>query len=188
MAKTVHVPLQWKAIDWLPEETWKKSLVPKLENEGIRIPDLKRSVYIIRLNGDFAVDYHRGESPCVYVGEGNFYSRIMQHKSWVREIRELVGKFSFQVCIATPRVKNNSEAYLDTEAALLQRFAFHFHTAPLWNKQFEARRCEHYEYSEKQLDYGLCKRSGAKYKWAIRPMKSSLFYDSYQKTRFEIPL
>lgn len=184
MATSVHVPLDWKTIDWLPDETWKRDLIPKLEQAGISPIELKRSVYVIRLNGEFAVDYAKGESPTIYVGEGNFYSRISSHKVWVKEIRELVGKFSFQVCIATPRVKNNPDAYLDTEAALLDRFGVLFRTAPLWNKQFETRRCEHYEYSERQLDFALRKRSGTKYKWAIRPMRSCSFYASYEKTKY----
>lgn len=185
MPKPAHVPLHWKMIDWLPEDTYKKHLVPKLEEVGIKPVDLKRSVYVIRLNGNYAIDYANGESPTIYVGGGNFFTRIDNHKSWVREIRDLVGPFSFQVCIATPRVKNNFEAYLDAEAAIWDRFGELFKTAPLWNKQFENRRCEHYEYSQQQIDYVLRKRSGAKYKWAIRPMKASMFYSAYNKTSFE---
>jgi hypothetical protein len=182
MAKTVHIPLDWTTIAWMPDETWQKNVVPKLNSAGMNPRDISRSVYVIRLNGDFAVDYGKGESPAVYVGEGNFATRINSHKTWVNEIKELVGDFTFQVCIATPRVKNNAEAYLDTEAALLHRFGQLFGTAPLWNKQFETRRCEHYEYSERSLDFALRKRSGAKYKWAIRPMRACIFHEAYQKT------
>lgn len=182
MVGTVHVPLNWATIKWLPEEKWVKDVAPKLSLAGLDIKNISRSVYVIRLNGDIAVEYEWGQSPVVYVGEGNFVSRIASHKTWVNEIRDLVGEFDFEVCVATPRVKNNGFAYLDAEAALLERFGELYGTAPLWNKQFETRRCEHYQYSSKQLNYALRQRSGMRYKWAIRPMRSSSFFDAYEKT------
>ena len=182
MRQTVHVALNWSAIDWHPDDTWKKATLPKLIAAGVNPKDIKRSVYVIRLNGDYAIQYPNGETPAVYVGEGNFSSRINSHRTWVTEIKELVGQFSFQVCIATPRVQKNENAYLDCEAVLLERFGAKFHSAPLWNKQFEKRKFPHHVYSQKQVDDALCKRSGAKYKWALMPMRSSPFYRSYGKT------
>jgi hypothetical protein len=101
---------------------------------------------------------------------------------WARELEELVGDFSFQVCVATPRVKKQPKAYLDCEAVVLKRFGDRFGSAPLWNKQFERRRFRHHEYSTRKVDYVIGKRSGAKYQWALQPLKSSSFYDSYHKT------
>jgi hypothetical protein len=80
MAAKVHVPLNWATIDWMPDETWKKEVVPKLVSAGLNPRDIFRSVYTIRLNGEFAIDYKCGESPTVYIGEGNFFSRIASHK------------------------------------------------------------------------------------------------------------
>jgi hypothetical protein len=178
----VHIPLSWTKIDWLPHETWKKDTLPKLINAGIKnSADLKRCVYVIRLNGDYCIQYPNGESPTLYVGEGNFSQRITAHRLWVRELKELVGDFSFQIRIAIPRVKNNPTAYLDSEAVLLNRFGELFGSAPLWNKQFESRRCD-YSYSQSQLDQALCKGSGSKYKWAIRPLKASPFYEEFMRT------
>lgn len=177
----VHVALSWKRIDWLPHETWKKQTLPRVEAAGLKLKDLKRSVYVIRLNGNFCIDYPKGTSPTLYVGEGNFNQRINSHRKWVSELEELVGKFSFQVCIAVPRVKNNDEAYLDAEAAILGRFGERFGTAPLWNKQFESRR-RNYNYAINSIDNAICKRSGAKYEWAMRPMKSSPFYSDFMRT------
>jgi hypothetical protein len=79
-------------------------------------------------------------------------------------------------------VKNQPNTYLDCEAALLHRFGERFGTAPLWNKQFERRRFEHHHYSREKLDYVLGKRSGSRYLWALKPMRSSPFYSSYLKT------
>jgi hypothetical protein len=177
----VNVALSWKRIDWMPRETWKKDILRKLTAVGIKPADLKRSVYVIRLNGDFCIDYPRGQSPTIYIGEGNFSQRINSHRAWVSELEELVGDFAFQVRIATPRVKNNAEAYLDCEAALLKRFGERFGTAPLWNKQYESRR-NNYMYNKKQVDQAICKGSGARYKWAIKPMRSSIFYDNFRRT------
>lgn len=177
----VSVALKWHRVEWMPDDTWKKATLPKVIAAGVDPDELKRSVYVIRLNGDFCVQYPRGESPAVYVGEGNFAQRINAHRQWVSGLRELVGDFSFQVCIGIPRVRNNPKAYLDTEAALIERFAHLFGSAPLWNKQFEGRR-NGYSYSTRQVDEALCKRSGAKYKWAIKPMKSSPFYRNYVRT------
>lgn len=177
----VHVSLAWHRIDWLPHETWGKGTLPKILATGLKKVDLKRIVYVIRLNGDYCIDYPKGTSPALYVGEGNFGERITKHREWVSELTELVGVFSFQVCIAVPRVRKNANAYLDAEAAILQRFGVLFGTAPLWNKQFEVRR-NNYEYSHRSIDQAICKRSGAKYKWAIKPMKSSPFYPNFVRT------
>ena len=177
MPQPVHVP-----IDWSPSDTWKGTTLPALIAKGANPKLIKRCVYVIRLDGNFCVRYPKGESPVVYVGEGKFGGRITSHRKWAAELEELVQKSSFQVCVASPRVRNNEDAYRDCEAALLQRFAKKFHSAPLWNKQFEKRRFLHYQYSQRQLDYALCKRSGAKYKWAIQPMRASMFYGTYGRT------
>lgn len=182
MPRLVHVALSWTVIEWKPVDTWKKITLPALIAAGAKSALIDRSVYVIRLNGNFAIQYPKGESPTVYIGEGNFSSRITMHRKWAAELKELVGDFSFQVCLATPRVQNNDLTYKDCESVLLGRFGQRFKSAPLWNKQFEKRKFPHHTYSAKQLDYAICKRSGAKYEWAIRPMPSSSFWRSYGKT------
>lgn len=177
----VNVALDWKRIDWMPNETWKKNILPKLEAVGLKPADLKRSVYVIRLNGDFCIQYPLRQSPTIYIGEGNFAQRINSHRPWVTELEKLVGDFAFQVRIAIPRVNNSPDAYLDCEAALIARFGDLFGTAPLWNKQYESRR-HGYLYNQKQVDQAICKGSGAKYKWAIAPMRSSTFYANFRRT------
>jgi len=178
----VTVPLIWTCVEWHPDETWGKTLLPRLVERGADKNRLDRSVYVVRLAGNFAISYPAGESPVAYVGEGSFGSRISSHKKWARLLEELVGEFMFEVCVATPRIKNQENTYLDCEAVLLQRFGERFGSAPLWNKQFERRRFPHHQYSRDKLDYVLGKRSGAKYHWALKPMKSSPFYQSYLKT------
>lgn len=179
---SVHVALDWERLDWMPDDNWAEDTLPALKKLGLNSTSLERSVYVIRLNGNYCIDYPKDTSPTVYVGEGNFHQRIRQHREWVTELKELVGDFSFQVCIAVPRVKNNPDAYRDAEAAILDRFAERYGSAPLWNKQFESRLCPHYEYAEKSINDVINKRSGSRYEWALRPMKSSKFHYYYEKT------
>lgn len=169
-------------MDWLPHETWRTDLLPRLINHGANEADMTRSVYAIRLAGNFSIKYPRGDSPTVYLGEGSFGSRIMSHRKWASLLVDLVGQFAFQVCVATPRVKKQPKTYLDCEAALLQRFGERYGTAPLWNKQFERRRFTHHTYSQEKLDYVLGKRRGSRYEWALQPLKASPFYDNYHRT------
>jgi hypothetical protein len=179
---TVHVALDWQRINWMPTDSWSKKTLLELELLGIKSVDLERAVYVIRLNGEFCIDYPYGTSPTVYVGEGNFRQRILKHKEWIEELKHLVGDFSFQVCIAVPRVKKSFYAYKDAEALILEKFGTQYGSAPLWNKQFETRCCPHYEYSEKSINDVIGKRSGSRYEWALRPMNSSPFYYYFNKT------
>jgi len=128
-----NVALNWHRIDWNPNETWRRTTLPKISQAGINEADLERSVYVLRLNGNFCIQYPNGQSPTLYIGEGRFSQRISAHRTWVTELQELVGDFSFQVCIAIPRVRNSAETYRDCEAALIDRFADLFGSAPMWN-------------------------------------------------------
>lgn len=139
----VHVPLDCKRIDWLPHETWTKETLPKLEAVGIKANDLRRCVYVIRLNGDYCIEYPGGTSPTLYVGQGNFKHRITRHRTWITGLKDLVGDFEFQLCITLPRVQKCENAYLDAEAAILDRFAERYRSAPLWNKRFQNRLYDH---------------------------------------------
>ena len=177
----VNVALNWHRFDWDPDETWRKATLPKLAALDISEKDLARSVYVLRLNGNFCIQYPWGQSPTLYIGEGRFSQRINAHRSWVTELEELVGDFSFQVCVAMPRVRNSPETYRDCEAALIHRFRERFGSAPMWNKQNESRLFD-YAYNQRQMDQALCKRSGARSKWAVAPMPSSGFYKNFVRT------
>lgn len=177
----VYVDLNWQKIDWKPSDTWAKDTVPKLKECGLKLGELRRSVYVIRLNGNYCIHYPKGQSPAIYIGEGRFSQRIYSHRSWVKELEDLVRNFSFEIRVAVPRVRNSEDAYKDAEAALLIQFAAKFGSAPLWNKQFENRLFDHYEYRCNEMDSAICKGGGKKYKWEIKPMKASMFYKSYNQ-------
>jgi hypothetical protein len=180
--KNIHVAIDWCRLKWQPGDTWNKVVLPRLKKTKIEESKLHKSVYVIRLNGEYAIDYPKKESPVLYIGEGNFNSRLSKHKGWISELKTLVGDFSFEICIATPRVRKSEYAYRDCEAALLDRFGNVYGSAPLWNKQYETRTCPHYEYSAKKMDEALGKRSGSRYLWAVKPMRSSAFYANFIKT------
>ncbi|MDQ7735446.1 hypothetical protein QT231_22320 [Halomonas sp. SpR1] len=182
MQKIITVPLSWTCVSWHPSESWSKDVKPRLIEKGANENYLNRSVYVIRLAGKFAISYPGGDSPTIYVGEGSVGLRISSHRKWANKLTDLIGDYDFQICVATPRVKNQPDTYLDCEAAVLQRFGERFGTAPLWNKQFERRRFLHHHYSQDKLDYVIGIRRGARYHWALKPMKSSFFHDSYYRT------
>jgi len=175
MPKTIK--LEWKWIEWNVGETWGKHIVPKLEDVDISTDTLVKSVYVIRANGRFVIEYPKGISPTLYIGEGNFESRITQHKNWLKEFSNIVHQFPFLIAIATPRVQNSPDAYRDLEAALLDEFAKKFGSAPLMNKQFENRIKDYiYEGLRKPLTVG---KGAKKYLWAIKPLKRCVFYKAY---------
>lgn len=178
----VSVSLIWHRLDWRPKEN-PVALVDQLHALGVGREDLFRSVYVIRLNGNFCIQYPNGTSPTVYVGEGDFPVRIKKHAEWLKGLSDELMGDSFQVCVALPRVRKNENAYMDTEAVLIQRFIQMFGIAPLWNKQKENRKFDHHEYVLREIDEALCKRSGSKYKWAVMPLKSSQFFSSFPKGR-----
>jgi len=176
------IKVKWKYIDLCSDDTWVKDILPKLEAHGLSEDDLTRAVYVIRTNGHFAIDYPIKPSPTLYIGEGNFKIRISSHKSWLKELTDLVGEFPIEVALAIPRARNNVLMYKDMEADLLHQFKFMHGLAPFLNKQMEYPRCEHeYDpYSEfvKPLQIG----KGNRIPWALSPLPSNPHYDNYWKT------
>lgn len=179
----VDVALRWHKIDWRPGDTWKKQTLRKLMACGLKVIDLRRSVYVIRLNGDYCIQYDRGQSPTIYIGEGSFSQRINSHRLWVGELEDLVKDFSFQIRIAVPRIKNSPLTYKDCEAALLERFGDKFGSVPLFNKQFKSRLFNSYIYNQKQIDQAICIGKGTRYKWELKPMRASRFYKVWHRGR-----
>lgn len=179
---SLKVKISWQWIEWNVGYTWKKDILPQLEENGLSEEQLVRCVYVIRANWTFAINYPEGISPTLYIGEGNFKNRIIQHKNWFRGLIELVGEFPFQIGVCIPRVKNNYEAYKDLEAALLIEFKDIYGCAPLKNKQMETRKSD-YDYQPKSEFRGsIMIGKGVRYYWAIEPMKSNEFYEDYFKT------
>lgn len=173
------VELNWYWISWNTEQTWSET-EQKLLEADVNINELSRSIYIIRLNGNFCVNYSTGKSPCVYIGEGNFKERLTSHKGrWLPDLGELSDS-EFLIYIAVPRVKNAIDTYRDCEAATIERFKEKFGCLPLWNKQNEKRIYSHkYPYEEIDKIIGIGK--GVRYLWAVEPMPASPYYAAFNK-------
>ncbi|CAH8234037.1 hypothetical protein VAE308_570001 [Vibrio aestuarianus] len=73
--------IEWSYIEWDLEYNWNEDIVPQLVELGITEEQLNRAVYVIRCNDDFAIDYPNKPSMTLYIGEGNFKNRIIQHKN-----------------------------------------------------------------------------------------------------------
>lgn len=152
-----------------------------LREEGLRPKDIKRCVYVLRINGIMAVSYPKGVSPVVYIGEGALNARLQQHKKWLKGLLPLVEHYQFELGIAVPRVNGASSAYKDLEAVLLEGFARLYGSAPLRNKQFERRRYQH-TYFKKDINEALKLGKGMRFHWAVEPMRASGYRAAYVQT------
>lgn len=178
----VKVEIGWNWIEWNNGDTWAKNVFPRLCELGMSEEMLERCVYIIRVNGIFAVDYPKGVSSTIYVGQGNFKNRMTQHKNWLSGLSQLVKEFSFKIGVCIPRVRNSYYAYQDLEAVVIQEFKDIYGCAPLKNGKLESSFCD-YEY----VPQGVIRRAimgghGKRPSWAIRPTRHNEFYDRYYKT------
>ena len=176
------IKIKWAYIEWDVGFTWAKDIVPQIQECKLNITDLNRAVYIIRTKGNFAIDYPKLPSPTLYIGEGDFRARISRHKTWLKELRELVGEFPFEIAIAIPRAKNNVFMYKEMEADLLHEFKSIYGVTPLLNKQLEYHNKEHTYLPYKEFIRPLQIGRGKRIAWGLRPLPSNRQYDNYWKT------
>lgn len=177
----IKAPLVWGWLKWKPGYTWTKNIVPQLQKAKIDVKNLDRCVYVIRVNGIFAISYPKKASPVIYIGEGSFQQRLSCHKDWLGDMGNLVHDYSFEIGVAMPRVKNSPDTYKDCEAALILKFREMHGAAPIANRRIE-KRMFNYEYSERGVKEALQIGKGVRYHWAIRPMRASGLYKDYHKT------
>jgi hypothetical protein len=76
----IQVRISWKWLDWTPGDTWAKNIIPQLSQQGLSEEQLDRCVYVAHANGLFAIKYPKRISPTLYIGEGNFKNRMIQHQ------------------------------------------------------------------------------------------------------------
>jgi len=172
-----QVEIDWMWLTWKPGYTWAKNIIPQLAELEIEEGQLDRCVYVIRANGLFAIQYPNGISPTLYIGEGNFKNRMIQHKNWLEPLIDLVGDFEFMIGLCIPRVQNSYYAYQDFEAALLIEFKSIYGCAPLKNSQMENRQKEYEYIPQEKVRSAIMIGRGIRYHWAIQPMKSSPYHE-----------
>lgn len=143
-------------------------------------------IYIIRLIGDFAVDYPNGFSPVIYIGEGNAYGRLYQHANWLSSLLASIPQMGLEVRIAEITRRKNKTLYQYIEADLLRWFAEDYGSLPWFNRQRERGKESQYEY-EREAE--LCIRrhlgvgAGNEFLWAIKPTHNNEQYEPYEKGR-----
>ncbi|CRM61165.1 hypothetical protein IFR08_15185 [Pseudomonas fluorescens] len=180
-----NVNIKWNWLHWTCEQTWGRDVWPELQSRGVKLQDLERCVYVIRLNGFIAIEYPKGISPTLYIGEGNFEQRITQHKNWLLELADLQGNYQFLIAYCFPRARNASQVYSDFEANLIHEFRDTYGAAPLRNKQMEFQKAKHTYGPTNEIRKAIMIGSGTRFHWAVKPMKSSPMYDVYQRTMLE---
>lgn len=180
------VQIKWDWLKWNCRQTWKKDVLPVLQSRGVSQEDLKRCVYVIRLDGLFAIEYPRGISPTVYIGEGNFEQRITQHKNWLMDLADLQGEHEFLIGYCFPRARNVSKVYSEFEAMLIHEFRDIYGAAPLRNKQMEFQKSNHEFQPITEIRSAIMIGKGTRFHWSVKPMKSSSMYDVYQLTQEQV--
>lgn len=178
------ISVTWNWINWKPGYSWSKDIFPKLEEVNLTEEQLRHCVYVIRVNGLFAIRYPNGTSPTLYIGQGILKNRLKSHdKEWLSSLTELVGEdFFFQVGVCVPGIEKNIVADRDFEAALLIEFKNIYGCAPLKNAQIPQRLSDYEYIPNSDIRAAIMIGKGVRYLWDISPMKSNAFYDSYWKT------
>lgn len=176
MAKNPY-PIAWHWIKLETTDTW-SVVLRKLKNAGIKEEALSRSVYSIRISAKFAIKYPGGVSPTLYVGEGRLRQRVDSHRKWLSELEKVFGPVKLELAVATPRVQNNSLAYKETEAALIQFFVKKYRSAPFKNSHIEYQKFGH-TFVRENVAAALTPGKGTRYRWAIEPTKINPFYKTY---------
>ncbi|MFC2006939.1 hypothetical protein ACFLUQ_02115 [Chloroflexota bacterium] len=178
----MEVNVNWTWIKWNIGNKWRRDILPQLNYYQIPEYQLERCVYVVRANGDFTIKYPLGSSPTLYIGQGNFKSRLEQHKNWLKPLCELTKDFPFLIGLSFPRVRNNEKVYCDLEAFLIQEFKSIYGLAPLKNKKMQKRLNPNYIYIPKNDVRGaIMTGSGNRYSWALEPLPSNEFYYDYYK-------
>ena len=172
------VNVSWHWFKWQFGYKW-HDILPQLEKVGLTEHDLERSVYVIRAAGSFAINYKYGASPTLYIGEGNFKQRIVQHRTWLEPLVNLVGEFPISIGVSIPKLKYYPEVYKYVEAALIQEFISEYGCLPLKNrhKEYPRHECQ-YEPTE-TLRSAIMIGKGYRYQWALEPLRANRFYEDY---------
>lgn len=91
------------------------------------IQGVKKGVYVICISKPFVIQYQKGKSKIIYIGQGNILSRLESHfnKTLFRFMQSLAGT-NFDLYISEPKRKNASLYYKHIEFLLLERFSERF--------------------------------------------------------------
>lgn len=144
-----------------------------------------KCVYIIRLSGDFAVQYPRDFSPVIYVGEGAAHSRLQSHAgNWLVDLARGIQGIGVDIRVAEVARKNHATFYQYIEADMLDMFQRAYGSLPWFNQQRETSKKGWYPWDDdamRDLTKNLGIGSGKKFIWAIQPTKNHPYIDEFNK-------
>ena len=123
------------------------------------------------------MQYENGNSPVVYIGEGHFDQRILDHlRKWLGTLSELTKSTVFEVYLCFPRRPGHADEHRSLEAHLLQTFIDWFGTIPFGNRQKETPRYQN-DYDASSFKQALCidgrTKKAKEYKWTLQALKAT---------------
>lgn len=146
--------------------------------------DGKQCVYVVRILGDVAMAYPKGNSPVIYIGEGDAYSRLYSHAKWITSLLLNVPNIEIEVRIALVVRKKRPNLYKHVEADLIMWFSKMFGAVPLMNSQRETAHENKFTYLS-SVKQGLLNQlrlgKGTSYHWAMKPIGQNELHEVYLK-------
>lgn len=139
-------------------------------------------VYVVRLKGDVAIDYHNDFSPVIYIGEGNAATRLHNHANWIAELLVAVPNAQIEVRVADCVRKNDTKLCQYVEADLISLFIEKHNCLPWFNRQRESKHENKRSYTnDVSHEFGkkIGKVQGSNYIWAIRPTHNNTQSEPY---------
>ena len=145
---------------------------------------LKRSVYIIRMTGQFLVAYGKLNSPVLYIGRGTTSSRVASHlRNWLYQAHTFGNDIGVEIRIVIPRRKKRPDFYKNVEADLLYEFKKKHNALPFFNGRSEHKYAQKIRaYSKTNttlLSRAIGVGAGKRPQWAIRPTKANANFATY---------
>jgi hypothetical protein len=125
------VSLRWFNLDFEPGDSIALVTEKLKEKRLLDLQALPQSVYVIRLAGNFAIEYPGGLSPVVYIGQGKFRGRLNAHRKWLEKLHNLIAQSPLQVRFCMPRSGNGVPLHKELESHLLRTFEEKYLQRPL---------------------------------------------------------
>ena len=163
-----------------------KSLRDDFEDQtGDKLKTISHGVYVIRLASGMSVEYSKGHSPVLYIGQGAVESRLKAHYHFkLFDFMRSLGSvnFDFYVCEPWKKYHRDGDYHQQVEYDLISDFATTYGGIedsgfPLMNKIKGSNK--DIEATETWWRKPL-KRSGSKINWILRPGPNSEFLGVFE--------
>ena len=176
------IRVDWKKVWSEAPTTWlqlKKDF--SHSNPAQNLCHFEKSVYVIRLDGPFCVQYYRKSSPVLYIGSGHLQQRVTSHLEWINDLSKRLDDLAFELWVLKPRVRKAHDAYKSVEGRLLSDFVLEHGSLPYFNKN-KKKENRVFDYDNiRNLRSAILIGSGKRFTWALTPMSREPTYNSYRK-------